>query len=301
MSRFCLVTCAVLLLISTPDAQQPTFMATVDLVSVAVSVADRKGQLVSTLAADDFVLLEDGRPQRISHFARATEQAPDLHLGLLLDVSESMGDEIGFARTASIRFVRALNEAQDLTFVDFDTEVRAARFAPAELPQLVERIRSSQPHGETALFDAIGVYLAAAAEQAGRSVMLLYTDGGDTRSAMSLSELMDVVKTSSVTIYPIGMFGRTGQLARAEQEQVLRKIAETSGGRAFFPLSVKDLDGVYAQVLADIRAQYVLGYTSTNQRTDGSWRKVDIRLGRPDLKDLKLRARKGYYALKRAQ
>ena len=98
----------------------------------------------------------------VSFYCGFDPTAPDLHLGLLLDVSESMGEEIGYARTASIRFVRSLDEARDVSFVDFDTEVRATRFAPQELPRLVERIRSSAPHGETALFDAIGVYLAHA-------------------------------------------------------------------------------------------------------------------------------------------
>jgi Ca-activated chloride channel family protein len=296
-----LAACVALLQIGLASAQQANFSAAVDLATIGVTVTDRRGQLVPNLSADDFVVLEDGRPQTIRHFTRSSDRAPDLHLGLLLDVSESMGDEIGFSRTASIRFVRALTEARDVTFVDFDSQVRAARFGPTELPQLVERIRSKAPQGETALFDAVGVYLAAASEQDGRSVMLLYTDGGDTRSAMNLPDLLGVIKASAVTIYPIGLFAGNTQLARADQQGVLRRIAETSGGRAFFPVSVKDLDTVYAQVLAEIRAQYMVGYTSTNDRADGSWRKVEIRLARPELKHLKVRARKGYYALKKNQ
>ena len=206
-----------------------------------------------------------------------------------------MEADIGFTRTAAIRFLNTLSEARDITLVDFDTEVRAARFSQAEFPRLVERIRSQRVEGDTALFDALGVYLDGAAGQEGRKVMLLFTDGGDTRSSLRFSELLDLIKASDVTIYAIGVLGR-GPRPTSEQEIVLKRITETSGGRVFFPPSVKQLDAVYAQVAAEIRAQYTLGYVSTNDRADGSWRRVEIRVKRPDAKTLRIRSRRGYFA-----
>ncbi len=280
-----------------PSAQQPgAFRAGIDLVTLHVVVRDRGGELVPDLSVDDFELREDGVPQAVRYFARGDGPAADLHLGLLLDVSESMSEDIAFTRTASIRFVHTMEEARDVTLVDFDTQVRAARFSPAEYPRLIERIRQQKVQGDTALFDAVGLYLDGAAEQDGRKVMLLYTDGGDTRSSLRLHELVDLVKASDVTIYAVGVNPASALRTRAEQQSVLRQIAGAAGGEVFFPPTARDLDRVYGQIAADIRASYTLGFESTNARADGRWRKLDVRLARPERRGLKVRARPGYYA-----
>jgi Ca-activated chloride channel homolog len=210
-----------------------------------------------------------------------------------------MESDIAFTRTAAVKFLNTLTEALDVTVVDFDTEVRVARYEQHDFARLIERIRTKKTGGDTALFDAIGVYLDGAAGLDGRKVMLLYTDGGDTRSAMRLGELLDLVKASDVTIYAIGVFDVTAARVRNEERMVLQQITEATGGKVFFPPSAKELDKVYEQVVAEIRAQYTLGYLSTNSKSDGSWRKIDIKIGRPDAKDLRIRARRGYYAVKR--
>jgi len=282
-----------------PTAQGAQFRSRVDLVNVGVTVADKRGKLISTLSRDDFTLLEDGRPQTITYFAGSEAPAPEMHLGLLLDVSGSMESDIAFTRTAAVKFLNTLTEALDVTLVDFDTEVRVARYEQHDFARLIERIRAKKTGGDTALFDAIGVYLDGAAGQGGRKVMLLYTDGGDTRSAIRLGELLDLVKASDVTIYAIGVFDVTAARVRGEERMVLQQIAEATGGKVFFPPSAKELDRVYEQVVAEIRAQYTLGYLSTNPKSDGSWRKIDIKIARPEAKDLRIRARRGYYAVKR--
>jgi Ca-activated chloride channel family protein len=276
--------------------QAPPFRTGVDLVGLSVSVADKRGRPVSDLAADDFQVFEGGRRQTIQYFGSALSPSPDMHLGLLLDVSESMGEDLGFTRTAAVRFLNTLTEAADVTIVDFDTEVRAARYEQREFARVIERIRGSKARGQTALFDAIGVYLDGAAAQEGRKVMLLYTDGGDTRSAISFRDIMELVKASDVTIYTVGMLDHQSTSSRAQQQMVLRQLAETSGGRAVFPASVKELDKIYEQLAAEIRAGYTIGYVSTNDKADGTWRKVEIRLLRPDARDLRVRSRPGYFA-----
>jgi Ca-activated chloride channel family protein len=283
-----------------PSAQQvPVFRTGVDLVNVGATVVDRKGQLVAGLQADDFELIEDGRKQTIRYFAAGDARDPaagDMHLGLLLDVSESMGEDIRFTRTAAIKFLNTLVDAVDVTVVDFDTEVRAARYGQNEFARLIERIRLQKTNGMTALYDAIGVYLDGASGQDGRKIMLLYTDGGDTGSSLRLGELIDLLKASDVTVYAIGELEHQSSFARDRARAILQSISETTGGQAFFPSSVKDLDQMYGKVLAEIRAQYTMGYLSTNDRADGAWRKVELRITRKDGRDLRIRSRKGYFA-----
>src|SRR6266850_1192801 len=176
-----------------------------------------------------------------------------MHMGLVLDISESMGGDLAFTKTASIKFLNRL-------------------------------------------LDAIGVYLDGAAGQEGRKIMLLYTDGGDTRSSIRFHELLDLLKASDVTVYAIGELEHQSPSTKNEQRMRLTQMAEVTGGQAFFPTSVKELDSVYDKVVAQIRAQYTLGYLSTNDKTDGAWRKVDIKVVRKDGRDLRVRARKGYFA-----
>jgi VWFA-related protein len=276
--------------------QPPAFRAGVDLVHVAATVIDRKGNLVTDLTAADFEIVEDGRAQTIRFFAAGdgdADQRPPLHLGLLLDVSESMGDDMSFSKTASIKFLNTLTDAVDVAVVDFDTEVRTARYSQHEFARLIERIRQKKARGDTALYDAIATYLDGASEQDGRKVMLLYTDGDDTRSSVAFHELMDLLKASDVTVYAIGELEHQSASAAMHQRMVLQQIAEVTGGQAFFPASVRELDGVYEKIVAQIHAQYTIGYLSTNEKTDGTWRKVDMK---PLRKDLRVRARKGYFA-----
>jgi Ca-activated chloride channel family protein len=286
----------------TARSQAPVFRGAVDLVPVAVTVIDRKGEPVTGLTIDDFEVLEDGRRQTVSYFASGAasgadaELAPALHLGVLLDFSESMADDVAFTRTAAIKFLNMLVHAVDVTVVDFDTEVRTSRYVQADFARLVERIRRQKVQGMTALFDAIGVAVDGVSGLEGRKVMLLYTDGGDTRSSLGRRELMNLLKASDVTIYAIGAVAHRTTLSRNDP-QLLREIAEITGGQVFFPTSVKQLDSVYAKIVGEISAQYTLGYSSTNRANDGSWRKIQVRLSADRGRDLRLRTRQGYFAL----
>lgn len=280
------------------DAQRATFTSGIDLVHFGVIVADRRGNFVTDLDEEDFEIFEDGEKQTLRYFARGDQRdsLPTLHLGLLFDTSGSMTEDLKFSRSAAIKFLNTLTDAVDITLVDFDTEVRVARYGQPDFPRLVERIRSRDPDGWTALYDAVGVYLDGAADQDGRKILVLYTDGGDTRSVLGFGDMMDLLRASDVTVYAIGFLEHQSSFTRAEQRMRLQQIAELTGGQAFFPFAMKDLDAEYAKVQAEILAQYALGYVSTNPRADGSWRKVEIKVKRPGLKDIRLRTRKGYFA-----
>ena len=276
--------------------QPPVFRSAVDLVNLGVTVADRKGGLVADLTQDEFEVYEDGKKQTIQYFAAGDPDAPnqpEMHLGLLLDVSESMGEDMSFTKTAAVKFLNTLTDAVDITVVDFDTEVRTARYGQSEFARLIERIRQKKASGYTALYDAIGTYLDGAAGQGGRKIMLVYTDGGDTRSSLQWRELLDLLKASDVTVYAIGMLEHQPQSSRLQQRMTIQQMAEVTGGQAFFPAAVKELDKVYEKVVAEIRAQYTIGFHSTNEKTDGAWRKVEVKLAR---QDLRVRARRGYFA-----
>jgi Ca-activated chloride channel family protein len=278
-------------------AAAQTFRGGVELVSVGVTVTDRSGAIVPGLTRDDFQIVEDGRPQSVVQFTAGLEETSGVdpvptHLGLLLDTSGSMEADHKLSRSAAIKFLNTLPEADDITLVDFDTEVRVARYGQREFPRLVERIRGRRPEGWTALYDALGVYLDGADAQDGRKILVLYTDGGDTRSALRYGDLLTLLKASDVTVHAVGFLENQGAAAHENRMRLLQ-IVEQTGGQAFFPGKLSDLDESYAKVVAEIRGQYHLGYASTNPAEDGAWRKVEVKVTRPDLK---VRARKGYFA-----
>lgn len=278
-------------------AAQKTFRASVDLVNFGVFVTDKQGTPITGLTAADFEIVEAGKPQAIEFFTEGDPaEAPPLHLGFLLDASGSMEEDMGDVRTAAIKFLKQMETAIDITLVDFDTEVRVARFRAEDYPRLIERIRMRKPDGWTALYDALGTYLNGAAEQVGQKILIMYTDGGDTRSSMSQNEVLDLLRASDVIVYVIGYLEHQSASAKLEQRVQLMRFAEMTGGLAFFPYSVKDVDKVYEKIQREIAARYSLGYTSTDARTDGAWRSVEIRLKRTDLKGAKLRTRDGYFA-----
>jgi Ca-activated chloride channel family protein len=277
-------------------AQTPTFRTGIDLATFGVTVVDRKGEYLTNLSLEDFEILEDGQKQAIKYFARGTdlENGPEVHVGLLFDTSGSMTEDIKLSRSAAIKFLNTLSEAKDMTLVDFDTEVRVAKYGQKDFPRMVERIRGRKPDGETALYDAMGVYLDGASEDEGRKILVLYTDGGDTHSTISFGDLMTLIRASDVTVYSVGFLEHSR--GRIEERAHLMQIAEATGGQAFFPSTMKDIEASYDKVVAQIRAQYSLAYTSTNTKQDGAWRKVEIRVTRPDLKGSKILARRGYFA-----
>jgi Ca-activated chloride channel family protein len=143
------------------------------------------------------------------------------------------------------------------------------------------------------------VYLDGTSFQSGEKVVVVYSDGGDTRSVMNFGDVITGLKAADVTVYVVGFLQHQGSRGRIEQRLRLTQLAEATGGMAFFPSTQQEIDKAYAQVLDEVNSRYTLGYVSTNQREDGGWRRVEIRLVRPELKTAKIRARKGYYSVLR--
>jgi Ca-activated chloride channel homolog len=281
----------------TVAAAQQTFRSAIDLVHFGVVVTDKQGSPISGLTADDFDIKEAGKPQTIKFFAAGDPAAaPPLHLGFLLDTSGSMEEDLKDVRTSAIKFLNAMDQAEDITLVDFDTEVRKATFSGGEYARLIERIRERKADGMTALYDALAVYLSGTADLTGQKVLIMYTDGGDTRSTLTISEVNDLLRASDVTVYVVGYLEHQMSSGRLNQRMELTRFAAMTGGLALFPTSMKEVDKMYEKIEREIAARYSLGYTSTDDRSDGTWRNVEIRLKRPDLKGAKLRTRDGYFA-----
>jgi Ca-activated chloride channel family protein len=277
--------------------QQPAFRSAVDLVNLGVAVMDKGGAAVAGLTQDDFVVYEEGKKQDLRFFSAEGEAAVlPLHIGLVFDTSGSMSADMELARSAAIRFLNRLPRAEDMTVVDFDTEVRIATYTQNDFTRMVARLRGRKPDGWTALWDAVGIYLGGSQDQAGQKVLIVFTDGGDTRSTLTYVDLLNAVKASDVSVYAIGFLEHQPSSVRTQQRLQLAQLAEVTGGQALFPASMKEVESMYDRIVAEIDSRYLLGYVSSDRRTNGAWRSVEVRLARPDLKQVKIRTRKGYFA-----
>ena len=302
-SRRVMVAAAALAIAGVTISAQQRIKSGIDVVNFSVILTDKQGAPITGLKQEDFEIIEEGKAQTITYFTQGDPEDGDslgdampLHLGLTLDTSGSMERDISDVRTAVIKFLNANDSAKDFTLVDFDTEIRVARYGADEIERLIERIRRRKPDGWTALFDAVGVYLNGAGPQDGQKIMLLYTDGGDTRSELTFTDTLSLLKGSDVTLYAIGYLENQSSSARTQQQSQLQRMAQITGGQAFFPSSIKELDTIYVKIQREIAARYTIGFVSTDTRKNGEWRKVEIKLKRQDLKNAKLRTRTGYFA-----
>ena len=282
-----------------PETPPTVFPARTDVVDVTVRVRDASGRFVSNLAADDFAVYEDGRRQAVRLFAAAVapsqEESLTLDLGLLLDTSSSMAREIQLTQQAAFRFLEAIPRARDLVTIFFDQDIRISRYDSEHQQGLFQRILEARPSGGTALYDAIAVYLSRVQDSPGRKVVVLLTDGEDSTSALSLAQVLALVRSSRVTIYSIAFPGEYAPASTRAQAArgFLYQLAALTGGEVFSPTASKDLPPIYERILDDLSAQYVLGFVSDDPRCDGRYRKLKVEVSR---KGLKLRHRAGYYA-----
>jgi Ca-activated chloride channel family protein len=278
---------------------EPIFPSQLEEVHLTVSVRDATGRLVPNLKSDDFTVLENGRPQHVQLFGRAVEpgqeEALALDLGLLMDTSASMLQQLKLSQEAAVRFLESIPRARDLVTIFFDDDIRLSRYNSENQQGLFERIADAKGGGDTALYDAISVYLSRVQDSSGRKVLVLFTDGEDTRSALSLGECLQIVRSSGVTIYPIAFTAGfpPGGARALRSKSVLEQMAELTGGAVFYPRSSKDLSGIYERILQELQAQYVLGYVSDDPARDGKFRRLKVDV--PG-KGVRVRHRAGYFA-----
>jgi Ca-activated chloride channel family protein len=271
------------------------------VVEVTLTVRDERGNLVSDLDASDFVVREDGRAQPLQVFAPAAAPAEReelaLNLGMLFDTSESMRKELRLSQESAIRFLDSIPRARDLVLIFFDQDIRISRYNSENQQGIFERILDTKSGGNTALFDAIAIYLSRVAETAGRKVLVVFTDGDDTTSRLRAEEVVRLVRSNAVTIYPVAFGGQhaPGSVERMRARAFLNELAASSGGQIFQPSASKELAGIYQKILDELGSQYVLGYVSDNPARDGKLRRLTVEVKRPGLR---VRHRPGYYAPK---
>jgi VWFA-related protein len=308
----------------TPQKQQPadeipTLKVDVDVVNVLASVRDKRGGLVPNLEKKDFSIFEDGKQQEIKYFTRETDLP--LTIGLLVDVSGSQRNLIDIERSAASQFFAQVLRKKDEAFlIMFGEEAEllqdftnSPRLLTAGLSQL--RVSSGvgglgpgpvptagQPRG-TVLYDA--VYLAASEKlrgEVGRKVIVVITDGVDEGSRLTIKQAIEASQKSDAVIYSVDYsdpsaygFGPFGHMSVGGGEAALRQMSDETGGHVYRVDRRHTLDQVFTELQEEMRSQYSIGYTPANDTKDGSYRKLDIRTAS---KDLKVQARKGYYAIK---
>ncbi len=276
----------------------PVFRTTLGEVHLTVSVQDAAGRLVPDLKAEDFQVFENGRPQKIQVFDRAEEPGQDerlaLDVGLLMDTSGSMISQLKLSQEAAVTFLEAIPRAHDVVAIFFDTDIRVSRYTSENQQGLFAQIASAKAGGNTALYDAISVYLSRVQDGGGRKVLVLLTDGEDYGSALGFADTLDLVRASGVVIYPIAFTaGFPPGSSRAVQARlVLGQLAEVTGGRVYTPRTFRDLAGIYASILQELRAQYVLGFVSDNPAHDGKFRRLRVAISG---RNFRVRHRAGYY------
>jgi Ca-activated chloride channel family protein len=278
-----------------PNGSQ-TLKVDVDLVVVNATVTDPHNRYVTGLEREHFQLWEDKVEQSLEYFS--AEDVP-LTVGIIFDVSGSMKDKLSAARDAAVTFLKMGNPADEYLLVEFSNRPELTQDLTTDVERLQNRIVFAPAKGMTALYDAVYVGLNRIKEGSNpKKALLLITDGEDNRSRYNFSNIREFVKEQDVQIYAIGIvdawasqFG-TGTSGRA----LIQELSELTGGRAFFPGSVYELEDICTKIAIELKNQYVLGYRSTNESQNGKWRKIRIQITPPTgLPRLNVRAKAGYY------
>lgn len=281
-----------------------TFRSATELVNLNVTVVGPDASHVPGLTSEQFEVREDGIVQPLKFFA-AGETPVDVML--LLDTSSSMTDSMPFVRAAASRFVGALRSGDRAGVMGISNGLRVLQPLTGDVDALNEAIKTTRAAGRTPLYASIYSALNELEKirrqpdgGVRRQAMVVLTDGNDTASAFGFEELLPVVRRHAVPVYTIAprpaqelrilresAFGET----TSRQDFELRTIATDTGGRAFFPVALRDLSGIYGDIANELAHQYSLGYQSTNAAHDGAFRRIALRVIAPNVQ---WRTRTGY-------
>jgi Ca-activated chloride channel homolog len=271
----------------------------VELVMVPVTITDERNRPVMGLDQENFELFENKKPQEIKHFS--SEDAP-VSVGVIVDTSGSMGEKLERARDAVKEFCDASNPQDEFFMVTFADTPRLATDFTTHTDDLQSDLLTARSKGRTALLDAIymGVQKMRGARYA-RKALLIISDGGDNHSRYSEHDVKAAIKEADVTIYAVGTYD--GYFSTSEEAlgpELLRSVAELTGGRAFVLTKANDLPVVTRVIGSQLRHQYMLAYQPQSRLRDGKWHKINVKLRLPrKLRNYMLRveARTGYYAM----
>lgn len=291
--------------LSQHDDRERLFRSGVDLVALNVVVTDADGRFITGLTADEFLVLENGGQQEIAFFS---DGPLPLDLAILLDTSASMTGKLDTVQEAAIGFASSLRPGDRLTVVDIKKGVKVLHALDEDLAGAVAAIRQTTPSGRTALYN--GLYLSLremirlrrGTGELRRQAIAVLSDGNDTASLLTFDDVMDIARGAGIAMYTItprsAFAARQAANARvpysSPAEDAMTALARETGGRAFFPVDVSELAGIYSSIAEELSRQYALGYTSTNPSRDGAFRRISVRVReRPGVR---VRTRSGYVA-----
>lgn len=268
-----------------------------EVVTLSVTVTDPYSRLVTGLDRHHFEVFEDKVKQNIVFFK--DEDVP-VSVGIIFDVSGSMKGKLDRAREALKAFIQTSHDQDDFFLVGFNQRANlVAEFMDGD--SLVNKLTLIEPKGQTALYDAS--YLGLEKVKQGRHqkrAILLISDGQDNSSRYTYGELRKLLKEANVQIYSIGiveMGGGAGGTLDLQGQGILEEISQTTGGKAFFPRSAAELEDATTRIALELRHQYSIGYEPTNDKRDGKWRKISVKVNPPrGLPRLNVRSKEGYYA-----
>jgi VWFA-related protein len=292
-----------------------TISVSVNIVNILAAVRDKHGALIPTLSKDDFQIFENGKEQTIKYFTKETNLP--LTIGLLVDVSRSQENLIGIEQSAASAFLDSVLRPKDEAFIiSFGADSELLQDLTSSKKALHRGLNDLKPNfgfsgvtpgpvptatsqAGTVLYDA--TYLAASdrlAHEVGRKAIVVITDGDDEGSRLSIKKAIESAQRSDVTIYSIyyadtSFYMRHGMIGGGGGRHALEQMSGETGGHVFDVSRRNGLDKVFDELQEEMRTQYSIGYTPQDDRRDGSYRKIEVRVKDHDLK---VEARKGYYA-----
>jgi VWFA-related protein len=282
---------------SEPDESVTTFRARVDEVNMVFTVTDKRGRFVKDLVKDDFKILDDNKPPHAVVSFRGETDLP-LRLGLLVDASNSVRDRFRFEQESAVQFLsQSIRPRYDQAFVlGFDSTYEVTQDFTDDTEKLTKGVKLLRPGGGTSLYDAF--YYACREKllktqegRPARRAIILLSDGEDNQSHVTREEAIEMAQRAEVIVYAIST-NVSGQ--KGKGDKVLERMAEATGGRVFFPFQISDVADFFSEIENELRSQYALAYTPADFRRDGRYRAVSIVA--QNKKDLRVRARPGYYA-----
>lgn len=278
----------------TKSGDRYVFRSQVNEVTLSATVLDTRRHLVTNLNDANFAVYEDNQPQKITSFRR--EDIP-VSIGIVVDNSGSMRTKRAAVTKAVLNLIQASNPQDEVFVVNFNDDPYLDQDFTNKVDPLREALDRVDSRGGTALYDAViasADHLAKGAKKE-KKVLLVVTDGVDNESRESLeSAIRKVQDDNGPTIYTIGILGDEPGIKRAKR--ALQSLSDQTGGVAFFPKDLVEVDEISQEVARDIRNQYTITYKPTNPRSNGGYRKVKVEARAPGYKDLQVRTRDGYFA-----
>ena len=279
------------------DDTVTTIRAITNEVNVVFTVIDKHGRRITDLKQNDFRVLDDNKPPQEIRSFHAETNLP-LQVGLLIDASNSVRDRFKFEQESAIEFLnQTIHPRYDQAFVvGFDVTPEVTQDFTDNTELLAHGVHELRPGGGTALYDALyfacrDKLLKSQKTTTVRRAIILLSDGDDNQSHVTREEAIEMAQRAEAIVYTIStnVSGTKGP-----GDKVLERIADATGGHAFFPFQIRDVSNAFAEIQDELRSQYAISYKPADFKADGHYRTIEIEAS--DRKNFRVRARRGYYA-----